>query len=455
MSKNSTVCHKRSSVVTEGIPKQPTTGQIDYGEIAINYAANGETLFIKNSEDAIVKFKDDKYYQKQLSEKTDKTLSLTYSELVSLRDNSQLIPGQQYRITDYVTTTAQVNARSAGNVFDIIVRADSENKLNEVASAIQHEGDEYFANSNLSAWKIWYCLDNDANRFAWADTTNGKGVIYRMIDEFNNDVPYDFKNIQFYRQWDEDKQLWSIISSSKNRWIIISPDGESIPCYTFSSAGDSSTTEFTDMSLVSSNDVYSNVIKECTYVRALGLNNNCFFGKECHNNTIWNGCQYNTFGNKCHYNTFGKECHHNTFGNYCIFNTVGDGFYENSFGNNCQYNSFGVSCADIYFGDNCSNNSFGNGCNYINFAPDKLALTKYNYYQNNHFGDGCQYICFTGAETASSNAQVQNYNFAQGLQGASNAYLTIDGNRNLAYETKVAKNSNGELKVYCEVDLIK
>ena len=27
----------------------------------------------------------------------------------------------------------------------------------------------YFQNSNLSAWKIWYCLDNDKSRFAWAD----------------------------------------------------------------------------------------------------------------------------------------------------------------------------------------------------------------------------------------------------------------------------------------------
>ena len=25
----------------------------------------------------------------------------------------------------------------------------------------------------------------------------GKGVIYRMIDEWNNDVPYDFKNIMY------------------------------------------------------------------------------------------------------------------------------------------------------------------------------------------------------------------------------------------------------------------
>ena len=134
----------------------------------------------------------------------------------------------------------------------------------------------YFQNSNLSAWKVWYCLDNDKSRFAWADDRegylisgqsqlgvwdnqlilrapgwdagdiygwekvgtdvgiftktldinvgqlqiynssgvlmgvatvssaikvyNGRGIIYRLIDEFNNDVAYDFKNIQFIRK---------------------------------------------------------------------------------------------------------------------------------------------------------------------------------------------------------------------------------------------------------------
>jgi hypothetical protein len=38
-------------------------------------------------------------------------------------------------------------------------------------------------------------LDNDSSRFAWADTENGEGVIYYMKDEFNNECPYDFKNI--------------------------------------------------------------------------------------------------------------------------------------------------------------------------------------------------------------------------------------------------------------------
>ena len=53
--------------------KKPSPSDIMAGELAINYAANGETLYIKNSEEAIAEFKDDKYYQKQLSEKADKT----------------------------------------------------------------------------------------------------------------------------------------------------------------------------------------------------------------------------------------------------------------------------------------------------------------------------------------------------------------------------------------------
>ena len=48
---------------------------------------------------------------------------------------------------------------------------------------------------------------------------------------------------------------------------------------------------------------------------------------------------------------------------------------------------------------------------------------------------------------------MQNYSFAQGLKGTSGAYLAIDGVRGRAYGTNVAKNSSGELKIYCETDL--
>lgn len=121
---------------------------------------------------------------------------VTYSELRALRDNNSLKPGTYYRITDYEFTALPTNRyHNAGHVFDIIVLALSNNKLSEEAKAIQHEGDTYFTYSDLSSWRLWYCLDNDTTRFDWADSTNGKGVIYRMIDQCGNDYPYDFKNL--------------------------------------------------------------------------------------------------------------------------------------------------------------------------------------------------------------------------------------------------------------------
>ena len=374
--------------------------------------------------------------------------SITWSDLKAKRDAGELTPGMQYRITDYTCTTTQDATTSAGHVFDIIATADDESTLNEVARAIKHDGDTYFANNDLNAWQIWYCLDNDNTRFGWADATNGKGVIYRMIDEFNNDVPYDFKNIQFYRQWDSKTSLWSTVSYNNT----------GVPCYTFSSVGDSSTTEFTDMSLDIYNRIYSNVIKKLGMDSDNGeqtLNNNCFFGTFCSGNTFEVDSSKNTFGDHCDTNTFGGGYSHNTVGNECMLNTFGGTCYNNTFGNYCYDNTFGNDCHNNTFGNNCYNNSFGNGCSYITLASTSSATTKYEYYRQNHIGDGCQYIVFTGAGTSSLKAQVQNYNFAQGLQGTYSAYLTVDGVRNRAFETKVAQNSNGELKIYCEADLIK
>ena len=55
MAGNKLILNKRSNAVNaNGTPKIPTSGQLQYGEIAINYAAGVETLSIKNSNDNIV-----------------------------------------------------------------------------------------------------------------------------------------------------------------------------------------------------------------------------------------------------------------------------------------------------------------------------------------------------------------------------------------------------------------
>ena len=135
----------------------------------------------------------------------------TYADLVAARSGGTLVGGAFYRITDYVTkingtydisemagTDAYVHyAKSAEHPFDIIVQALSNNELSENASAIQHAGDTYFANSSLTVWQLKYTVENNPLLYAWADTVNGKGVIYYMKDEFGNECHYDFKNIQY------------------------------------------------------------------------------------------------------------------------------------------------------------------------------------------------------------------------------------------------------------------
>ena len=471
-------------------------------------------------------------------------ISKTYSELKTLRDNSQLVPGQQYRITDYTCTTTQENTKSAGHVFDIIVTADDASTLNEVARAVKHKGDTYFANSDLNAWKVWYCLDNDTNRFAWADSANGKGIIYRMIDEWNNDVPYDFKNIMFKRYildannaiatdvakegelnavktrlgemshrihtslWYYGEYVTDVCpNAEKGRKyvpfgdILYDNDGPGVLCpineansnwfYTFSD------TSFNDNTVTGQSNVHNNVVKGNKYALVtidgegrysfeeqeniclndiIFIGNICYynsFGNHCYSNSFGNDCYYNSFGNDCYYNSFGNGCNSNSFGNYCYYNSFGNNCIYNSFGNNCNYNSFGNDCYSNSFrnscysnsfgnicrsnsfgnechyntfGNYCHYNSFGNNCYYIKFASDKSATTKYNYYHENHFENGCKYIIFTGIETASSSAWVQNYNFAQGVQGTSSAYLTIDGVRNRDYETYISKDTDGTIK---------
>ena len=328
-------------------------------------------------------------------------ISITYAELVTLRDNGELVAGRQYRITDFVTTTTQANTRSAGHQFDVIVTADNKNTLNEAARACLHDGDTYFseAGARLEAWQIWYCLDNDAKRFAWAapadgkyekvalvkygysdytayhdaskdtevngkklyawnqgggpghtgysdtlditssskvytqsgnedtsasflvdikNTEKGKGVIYRMIDEFNNDLPYDFKNIQY----SIDSQL----------------------VYTFAEAADLS------------GGCRYNEIK--TYRKS---------GKQVLNNI--------RFGNSCYSNTFGKDCHNNSFVNNCYSNTFGEKCSNNSFGYNCYSYSFSNDCSNISFGESCYFNSFGNNCSNVELSRNTYYKT--------------------------------------------------------------------------------
>lgn len=103
---------------------------------------------------------------------------VTWKELKDLRDNSQLIPGCWYRMTDYKTIVAPSNEyKSAGHQFDLIILATDVNKLSEDCKACRHEGDTYFPeDTNFEAWEVKYCIDNDASRFSWSSQKGSKYI---------------------------------------------------------------------------------------------------------------------------------------------------------------------------------------------------------------------------------------------------------------------------------------
>jgi hypothetical protein len=424
-------------------------------------------------------------------------VNVTYAELVALRNEGKLIAGQKYRMTDYETTCTWENTQVAGHPFDLVLTALDNKTLDEKCSAIwsERDTDGYFANSNLPAWDVRYCLDNDKSRFNWAqqegtsckfyvdawevyytmgtfigefhvdgelwfiweamyegefddmyvcsktkdlsvgdtlyftedtetifqnatgEITNmyefadGKGVIYRLIDESDNSVPYDFKNIMFSRPLTEGK--------------YDAENGVNTFCYTFCCI-DGDTYKIEDQSVKEPLYCYNN--KFDVY-----CSDNVFLtfsGDYCYSNTFGDNCDFNTFGDYCKSNTFGNSCYSNTFGYNCYSNTFGDDCDSNTFGIGYYFNTFGDGCDSNTFGDYCKSNTFGDGCNC------------------NTFGDGCYENTFINSETASSYNAVQNYY----ISCVSGAEIQVYRSRN--YDTYITKDKSGNIVEYTVEDII-
>ena len=374
---------------------------------------------------------------------------VTYAQLKTMRDSGTLVAGQWYRITDYMTTVSNdPEARSAGHPFDLLVMATSVNTLSEEAKAIKSSRDSngYFADANLNAWKVWYCLDNDTTRFQWADTENGKGVIWRMIDEWQNDCPYDFKNVQFKRYAITDDSPHGELEALNGKYygyngemkdVHIEDENDFVWAYTFTLIDENY--EWVDYSIKKEGaldagtdwgylkqfkigrceynrirNIYVAVTIDVQCYRTLMLNNIVListiseenglsgemqlneFGTGNYNMTLKDNPEKNIFGSKCYNNiagsysnTFGNDCGGNTFGNDCNDNTFGNYCSSNTFGNNCDGNTFGNSCGGNTFGNDCGGNTFGNSCGGNTFGNNCNDNTFGNNFYSNTFGNDC------------------------------------------------------------------
>lgn len=310
-----------------------------------------------------------------------------------------------------------------------------------------------------------------------------KGVIYRMIDEFGNDCPYDFKNIQFTRK----------LSGSE----LDNSNGTDTWCYTFTLYSVESD-DYHDFSIYG--DLHTddggiigcrdNKIGSCSVGRSgylggpIKLNNNVFFGiysdindhsssdeySDMIGNCLGLNCSYNTFGIGCIDNTFDIGCVDNTFGNFCSGNTLKANCETNFFHGNDSNNTLDVSCYNIHLGINCNSNSFGiynggvnlgNYCDCNTFGSNCEGIyfgssinNRINYVRYVSIKSNCSDLCITSTDTtANSSNYLQNVEINSGTKAfpGSNLNIVIP-NRNLQHTTKVGYDSSGNLQIYCEED---
>lgn len=230
-------------------------------------------------------------------------IEVTYDELVNLKNTSALVKGQNYLLTDYMTTYEQPVTglmKSSGVIEPLILTAVSENQISNVCrSTLYHQDIVFYEISGILP---------DQNYYLTSDETEGftKGKIYRRIDtQRNNDIGTDWRHVKYDRDG-VDKLL------------------------------------FEDYGYV-----YNNIIR--TYF--------------LFNNVLGNSFNGNTIGNYFYNNTIEYSFNSNTVGDNFNGNTIKNGFFSNTVGDNFNSNAIGY---DFYFntiGNNFSNNTIGNGFN--------------------------------------------------------------------------------------------
>lgn len=261
---------------------------------------------------------------------------------------------------------------------------------------------------NLNAWELKYCLDNDKELFAWADT-NGKGVVYYMKDEFGNEAPYDFKNVKYARRYVSAVSN-SILNNLRYKYIgqegyyAITTTSQVQYFYTFDDENGNDASLF---GMASYNTIETWIVDGQKQLNNIVTNNatNNRFGANTHDITISNNCisceisgDNNLFAGANSIKGVFRQCTiigvtgltseglRTSIGNQPNGVKINGNCYDLNFGNNLANAEFDGGCMSITFGNYCSGIKIGRGCNTITFGQYCVDIT---------IGKSCNTITFT------------------------------------------------------------
>lgn len=278
--------------------------------------------------------------------------NITYSEFVAKVNNGELVEGSLYRITDYETVVTGDSLTTAPNHgFDLIVLATSSNSYSNKCWATPTDRYQYppYPNCQLDKWQIWW--SHERTNQIWVPEAGHKGVIYRMIDEWGNDCPYDFKSIMFkvsYFASDVNGTLGTIesLADSYYHTFTIMIDGEMLDASVhLNSLEDDST--FCKNNVIKSsivdgyNDEDSSPFPYVLFLASCGDTYSDLSSKRIYNNVIGEGTTGVLFFAECNYFSFSNNSIDKNSANIRLIARQDDlqnygSILRNNFGDNCE-----------------------------------------------------------------------------------------------------------------------
>lgn len=197
---------KLQNLRTKILGKKPLPSNIYEGEIAVNYAAGGETLMIKNSENEIVEFGDkkfveDNYYNKSTIDKkiTDKQDAIT--DLESIRQGAAKGATalqsytEQYKGT---VTGVKINGETKNPSSGVVVLGYINKQLStSTSSSMALSPNIYYRNTSTALSTLTITLDsvsnnNIINEYFVEFTTSSSGTTVSLpstIKWANGEIP--------------------------------------------------------------------------------------------------------------------------------------------------------------------------------------------------------------------------------------------------------------------------
>ena len=335
-----------------------------------------------------------------------------------------------------------------------------------------------------------YFLDTISYTNYIAPREEGKGVIYRLIDEHNNDCPFDFKNMQFlhngawyytFSYFGEDASLGDYCAN--NHLVIVSDQKDqnttvttTIPRLVFNLIHNAYD-KF--VAGILNNDVQSSIAKG--FIQGARISGNKWLPTGGGNNGYFK--RFDIYSSGLIYG--------NILRGYANGFVVGsaDKPIEQFYGNTMALsiiNNFNITIDCTYFTGNTYNvlisgtgaksivGGYIKNCYFDDYGdPDekKAGVTqevklKFESTQTDPNGlttyaiSNCYIRLFDAltikyGQTTSNNAPLRFLNIdARGWKSGTTITIPSTFPANANYELKVAKNSNGEIKMWCDADLI-